>query len=116
MDGREAICELGARNVDTEPVSAPDHGAHTCHAHLRVRTMLVPSLAIAPGVSCGCAGRSLTTTLTRSAAAGTIHKPELQCSVSASSEMHWALLLTGLHGACIRTMWGDILRTVLFQE
>ena len=30
----------------------------------------MPSLAIAPGVSCGCAGRSLTTTFTRSAAVG----------------------------------------------
>ena len=36
-------------------------------ANLRERTMLVPSLAIAPGVSCECAGRSLTTTFTRSA-------------------------------------------------
>jgi hypothetical protein len=40
---------------------------HQTLTHLRVRTMLVPSLAIAPGVSCGCAGRSLTTTFTRSA-------------------------------------------------
>lgn len=58
-DGRRNGCEAGGSKARRD-------------AHLRYRRMLAPSIRTAPPVSCSCAGRSRTTTFTRSASAAAL--------------------------------------------